>query len=162
MANTILIITATLIALIAGLLYAYSCSVNLGLGRLADKEYLSAMQSINRAILNPLFFASFMGTLVLLPLCTYIHYRQAHDARFILLLFATIIYTAGTFGVTLFGNVPLNNTMDKFNITTASVSELADLRRNFEKPWLLLHNIRTVAAVISLVLVIIGCCCRQE
>jgi uncharacterized membrane protein len=162
MANTILIITATLTALIAGLFYAYTCSVNLGLGRLADSEYLAAMQSINRAILNPLFFASFMGTLFMLPLSTYLHYRQAHDTRFILLLIATLIYAAGTFGVTMFGNVPLNNILDKFNITTASTTEISTQREIFEKPWILLHNIRTVAAVISLILVIIGCCYHRE
>ena len=162
MTNIILIITASLTALIAGLFYAYSCSVNLGLGRLADKEYLAAMQAINRAILNPLFFASFMGTLLMLPLSTYLNYREAHDTRSILLLFATLIYAAGTFGVTMFGNVPLNNVLDKFNITTALAGEISAKRIMFEKPWLLLHNIRTVAAVISLILVIIGCCCNRE
>jgi uncharacterized membrane protein len=162
MANTILIITATLTALIAGLFYAYSCSVNLGLGRLADREYLAAMQSINKAILNPLFFASFMGTLLMLPLSTYLHYRQVQDTRFMLLLVATIIYAAGTFGVTIFGNVPLNNVLDKFNIIKASATEISAQREMFEKPWLLLHNIRTVAAAISLILVIIGCCCNRE
>ena len=162
MANTILIITTTLTALIAGLFYAYSCSVNLGLGRLANKEYLIAMQSINRAILNPLFFASFIGTFLMLPLSTYLNYNHLHDTRFILLLFATVIYAIGTFGVTIFGNVPLNNVLDKFNIMTASAEEISTQRIFFEKPWLLLHNIRTIAAVISLVLVIIGCCYNRE
>ena len=48
--NIILTIAATTTALITGLLYAYSCSVNIGLGRLADAEYIAAMQSINKAI----------------------------------------------------------------------------------------------------------------
>ena len=56
--NIILTIAATTTALIAGLLYAYSCSVNIGLGRLADAEYISAMQSINKAIQNPLFLSA--------------------------------------------------------------------------------------------------------
>ena len=80
--NIILTIAATTTALIAGLLYAYSCSVNIGLGRLADAEYISAMQSINKAIQNPLFFISFMGTLLLLPLCTYLNYGQPLSNRF--------------------------------------------------------------------------------
>jgi len=54
--NITLVITTTTTSLIAGLFYAYSCSVNPGLRRLADKEYLTAMQSINKAILNPVFF----------------------------------------------------------------------------------------------------------
>src|SRR5438105_15298485 len=90
--NIILLATATTTALIAGLFYAYSCSVNPGLGRLPDNEYLAAMQSINRAILNPVFFMSFMGTLLLLPLSTYLHYRQPNRSLFYLLLMATILY----------------------------------------------------------------------
>ncbi|MEN0054808.1 MAG: DUF1772 domain-containing protein [Mucilaginibacter sp.] len=162
MTNIILIITATLTALIAGLFYAYSCSVNLGLGRLTDKEYLTAMQSINRAILNPLFFSSFIGTLIMLPLCTYLHYQQINGTRFILLFAATLVYATGTFGITILGNVPLNNMLDKFNIKTASIEEISVQRERFEKSWLWLHNIRTVAAVISLILVITSCCCNRE
>lgn len=58
--NIILIMTATTTALISGLLYAFTCSVNLGLGRLPDWAYINAMQSINRAILNPLFLLVFL------------------------------------------------------------------------------------------------------
>src|SRR5206468_9628718 len=83
-ANIILLATATTTALIAGLFYAYSCSVNAGLGKLSDAAYLAAMQSINREILNPLFFMSFMGTLLLLPVCTWVHYSKPVSLRFYL------------------------------------------------------------------------------
>jgi uncharacterized membrane protein len=56
----VMVITATVTALIAGLFYAYTCSVNIGLGKLPDEGYIAAMQSINREILNLLFFVSFM------------------------------------------------------------------------------------------------------
>ena len=74
--NVILVVTATCTALIAGLLYAYSCSVIPGLKSLPDAEYIVTMQSINKAIQNPVFFISFMGTLVLLPITTYMNYSQ--------------------------------------------------------------------------------------
>ena len=66
-ANIILIITATLSALVAGLFFAWSVSVTLGLARVSDSEYVSAMQSINRAIQNPAFFTAFFGAQILLP-----------------------------------------------------------------------------------------------
>ena len=122
--NIILTIAATTTALIAGLLYAYSCSVNIELGRLADAEYISAMQSINKAIQNPLFFISFMGTLLLLPLCTYLHYGQPLSNRFWFLLISTMIYAIGVVGVTALGNVPLNEALDKFNLSSASVGTI--------------------------------------
>ena len=154
-ANLILLATATTTALIAGLFYAYSVSVNAGLGKLSDTAYLSAMQSINREILNPLFFMSFMGTLLLLPLSTFLQYNQS-STRFYLLLAATLMYGIGTFGVTMGGNVPLNNALDAFNIQAASAEELTRFRSQFEMPWNRLHSIRTVANAIALILVLMA------
>jgi uncharacterized membrane protein len=162
MSNIILIITATFTALIAGLFYAYTCSVNIGLGRLPDREYLAAMQNINSAILNPLFFLSFMGTLVLLPVSAWLNYEQSLSGRFLLLLIAAVLYAIGVFGVTMFGNVPLNNTLAGFDLKSATAADIAHQRLSFERPWLLLHNIRTIASVVCLVLVLIGCIYRSE
>jgi uncharacterized membrane protein len=153
--NIILIITATTTALIAGLFYAWSCSVTLGLARLSDYEYIVAMQSMNRAILNPVFFMTFIGTVLLLPLSTYLHY--GYPIRFWLLLAATIIYIVGVFGVTMVGNVPLNEALDAFNLQSASTEQMATLRAKFESPWNNLNTIRTIASTITIILVIIAC-----
>lgn len=155
--NLVLIITATLTALIAGLFYSYSCSVNPGLGKLADREYLLAMQSINKEILNPVFFLSFMGTLFMLPISTFLHYKSGDMIAFWLLLAATILYAAGTFVITMAGNVPLNETLNAFDINSNSVNEIAEQRRVFESSWNMFHSIRTIAAIAALILVITGC-----
>ncbi|MBA2713222.1 MAG: hypothetical protein H0U55_06670, partial [Rubrobacteraceae bacterium] len=47
--------------LVAGVFYAYSVSVNLGLAAQPDESYVATMQAINERIQNPLFFASFFG-----------------------------------------------------------------------------------------------------
>ena len=156
-ANIALLASAFTTALIAGLFYSYSCSVNPGLGKLTDANYLSAMQSINREILNPVFFMSFMGTLVLLPLSTWLQYNPSAPLRFYLLLGATLAYGAGTFGVTMFGNVPLNNALDAFHIQSASPEALSQQRALFEKPWNQLHCIRTFFNAIALILVLLSC-----
>ncbi len=155
--NIILVITTTTVALIAGLLYAYSCSVNIGLGRLSDTEYVSAMQSINRAIQNPVFFISFMGSLVFLPISTYLNYGQPISTRFWLLLAATSTYLIGVFGITIFGNVPLNNALEVFSLPSASVKDIAVQRAKFEVPWNNFHLIRTVASIVALILTIVAC-----
>ncbi|MBA4124294.1 MAG: DUF1772 domain-containing protein [Acidobacteria bacterium] len=155
--NIILVITATTTALMAGLFYAFSCSVNLGLARLSNAEYISAMQSINRAIQNPIFFAAFFGAPILLPLSVFLHYGQPLSARFWFLLAATIIYLIGTFGVTIFGNVPLNNVLDRFNLQSASEEETALQRANFEGRWNNLNTIRTVSSTLAIVFVVIAC-----
>jgi uncharacterized membrane protein len=155
MTTILLIITATVTALIAGLFYAYSCSVVLGLGKLSDSEYLKSMQSINREILNPVFFLSFMGTAFLLPISTFLYRGQ--NLVFILLLMATLAYLIGVFGVTMFGNVPLNDQLDKFDIVNSSAEAVKKMRNNFERKWNFLNNIRTVFSVITIVLTVCAC-----
>lgn len=153
--NLFLLFSALASGLVAGLFYSYSCSVNPGLGALSDSNYLAAMQSINRAILNPVFFFSFMGTLLLLPVSTYQHFGTG--SRFYILLAATLVYAIGTFGVTVAGNVPLNDALDKFNLNGASTQELAAHRLRFEVPWNKLNAIRTWASILSFILVLLAC-----
>ena len=81
----------------AGVFYSYSTSVTLGLKMLPDAEYLAAMQSINKAIQNPVFFIAFLGALFLLPASTYMNFAKPPSTRFLLILAATIIYLAGVF-----------------------------------------------------------------
>ncbi|MBO9691585.1 anthrone oxygenase family protein [Chryseobacterium sp.] len=160
MTTLVLIITAVLTALIGGLFYAYSCSVVLGLGKLSDVEYLKAMQSINREILNPVFFMSFMGTVILLPVSTFLFRGQ--QPVFIFLLLGTLAYLIGVFGVTVVGNVPMNDGLDKFDISGSTAEALRHMRENFENRWNLLNNIRTVFSVISIIFVVCACVWNKE
>ncbi len=155
--NIILVLTATTTALMAGLFYAWSCSITLGLARLTDSAYIAAMQSTNRAILNPVFFISFIGTILLLPLSTILHYTQPLSLRFWFLLAATVVYLIGSFGVTVFGNIPLNESLDKFNLSAASEEMIAIKRTAFEGRWNQLNTIRTVASTLAIMLVVLAC-----
>jgi uncharacterized membrane protein len=109
------------------------------------------MQSINRAILNPLFFISFMGTLVLLPISVWFFKEQS--TVFYLLLAAALLYFGGVFLVTMIGNVPLNNLLDAADLSKLDAEGLAALRNKFEPGWNLFQSIRTIASVICIVLV---------
>ena len=51
--------------LMAGLFFAFSVAVMRALGRLPAAHGMAAMQSINVAILNPLFLSVFLGTALL-------------------------------------------------------------------------------------------------
>lgn len=155
--NILLAITAVLTALIAGLFYAYSCSVNIGLAKLPDNQYITAMQSINREIQNPVFFISFIGTLLMLPISTFFQYKGGTMNGFWLLLAATTLYCIGTFSITIVGNVPLNEALDKFSLQSATIQEIANERTRFEIPWNRYHTIRTIASIITLLLVITAC-----
>lgn len=64
MKTIVFFITALLNALSTGFFFAWSVSVILGTKKVGHLTYLETMQSINREILNPLFFIVFFGSLI--------------------------------------------------------------------------------------------------
>lgn len=152
--NILLIVTATTTALMAGLFFSYSISVSLGLGKLNDKEFLNAMQNINREIQNMPFFICFFGTLLLLPITSFVHYKQP---SFLLLLTATLFYSLGVFAVTAFVNVPLNNKLELFDLTNTTNASAKQMRNIFEDRWNFWNNIRSLSSLCSLFFVILAC-----
>lgn len=156
MTKIVFVLSALATALMAGLLYGYTCSVNPGLHQLPDNQYLAAMQSISRAIQNPFFGASFMGALILLPLNVYLHRQERHTSRFRLLAAAAILYAFGVIGVTALGNIPLNNALDALDLSNATPAMLQQQRALFEGPWNGYHWIRTVCSIGVEVLVILA------
>jgi uncharacterized membrane protein len=142
-----------LTGLVAGLFYGYDCSVVKGLGNLQNEDYLQSFQSINKAIQNPYFFISFMGSLFILPLTALLSYKHAGTVTFSILLSATVIYVIGVIGITIFGNVPLNEQLANFSISTATESEISAMRKTFETAWNNYHTVRTVASIITFSLV---------
>jgi uncharacterized membrane protein len=148
-------IAVLLTGLLAGAFYGYDCSLIKAFVRMPDNVYLQSFQAINSAIQNPYFFTSFMGSLLAFPLATFTSYKNA-DASFYLLLAATVLYAAGVFGVTVFGNVPLNERLAKFPIATAAEHDLAAMRQLFENTWNKYHRIRTVASIAAFALTIVA------
>ncbi|KJD36253.1 membrane protein [Tamlana sedimentorum] len=154
MKSVIFFITIFLIALSAGFYFAWSVSVILGTKKVSNFTYLEVMQSINREILNPAFFILFFGSLVTLLVNTILQYKN--NLTFWLVLAATIIYVIGTFGVTAFGNVPLNNALHNINIIECTAAELKNFRSYYETYWNQYHTVRTVASSISFILLLIA------
>lgn len=152
----LLFITVLFSGLVAGLFYSYSCSVNPGLKSLADADYLKAMQSINSAIQNPVFFAAFMGLLLLYPITVYQMHQPMASVSFYLFIFSLAIYYIGVFGITVFFNVPLNDQLAAFSISSATPDEITAMRETFENPWNTFHTIRTIASILSFALLIIA------
>lgn len=136
-----------LTGLSAGLFYAWQVSVIPGTRKLIDIHYLTTMQSINRAILNPAFFLSFFGCLLLLCISTIQQYKTG--ATFWLLLSATLSYLLGTFGVTIFGYVPLNDSLDILDLVELAKSKEIPFRHTYEKKWNRLHLVRTAFSLMS-------------
>ena len=80
---------------------------------------------------------------------------KGHFKYFIwLLILALACYFLGVLVVTVFGNVPLNDLLDKTNLKEASITDLQQLRDRFEVRWNRMHFIRTFSSIISFLLLI--------
>jgi len=107
----------------AGLFYAYSCSVNPGLGRLSDAGYLSAMQSINiTAVRAPLMLAMFGTALVSVVLIVFA-VRGWGQSFAIPLLLGSVLYLLGSIVTTMVFHVPMNDALAALDPTAASSAQ---------------------------------------
>lgn len=156
-ANLLLVLSGTLTGLIAGLCYAFNVAVIPALRSLSAKEHIIAMQAINLRIINPVFMLSFLGPTVLLPLTAFLHRDKT---QFPILLAAAALHIIGVNGVTMAGNVPLNNRLVQTNVGSLSETEAEQERQAFHgvgASWMRLHNIRTLAAITATALIFIAC-----
>lgn len=141
------------IGLVAGIFFVFSIAINPAFRQLSDLQYIQAMKAINRVIEKPAFFFVFMGA----PIFTSITgFMQQNKETSILLFISFFVYLIGVFGITVFINVPLNNTLGKFVISSASPSELSQARASYAEPWNFWHNMRTIAAVVAFIISIMA------
>lgn len=134
--------TATITAgLIAGLFYAYSCSVMPGLARMDDKTFVEAFRNINIAIINGWFMLSFIGTMVLMVVAAVLHLPEADRAPLPWIIAAAVIYLVTSFIVTGVANVPMNNRLEA---AAASGTDYAAIRAQFEAGWVRWNTVRAV------------------
>lgn len=138
-----------MVGLMAGLFFGWMVSVIPGLSKISDHDYIATMQSINVAIVNPAFVIPFMLTPVFLGGAAALEYRAGNQRRAWLLGVAAATYVVGVLGVTVGGNIPLNNTLDAFDLNAATVGEVATQRSNYEDPWNRWHLGRTIANAVS-------------
>ncbi|WP_103072560.1 anthrone oxygenase family protein [Aquimarina sediminis] len=154
--QTIILCVATLLTgLLAGVFFTWANAVTTGIGRLNDTNYLRAFQEMNRTILNPLFYIIFAGPLVLSFIAAFF-YRDRPIVLWILIA-VIAIYFIGVFLITISGNIPLNEMLDKTNLEDFDLNNAKNLRDKFEAKWNSLHLIRTIASLTSFLLLILAC-----
>jgi uncharacterized membrane protein len=147
--------------LVAGVYYAFAVSVNLGLAAQPDASYVATMQAINERIENPLFFLTFFGA-ALFPLAALAaHYRRPRSGRFWLVALACVLYIGGSFLLTVFVNVPLNEQLASV-AADASPSELARARAGYEGPWNFWNSVRTMFSFLAFVALVGACLLRED
>jgi uncharacterized membrane protein len=130
--------------LVAGIFFAFSAFIMAALGRLASEGGISAMQSINVAVLNPMFFFVFFGTAVLALVLAIAALAGWSPSRLLYLLAGSLLYLAGTIFVTMAFNVPLNNRLASIGAKSA---EGAGVWKTYLSAWTAWNHVRTIAAL---------------
>ena len=147
--------------LAAGVLYAYAVSVNLGLAVQPDESYVATMQAINEKIQNPVFFASFFGSVLFSLAALAAHYPRPRSGRFPLIALACVLYIGGGFLLTASINVPLNNQLAAVD-PDAPARVLAAAREAYEGPWDFWNTIRTAFSTLAFLALVSACLVRGD
>ncbi len=125
--------------LLAGVWFAYVCSVMPALARSDDRVYVEVMRNINDVIQNPVFFTPFFGVPVLTAVAAWQH--RAGRARVWTL--AAFVLGLAVLVVTSAANVPLNDALAATQDPTAA-------RAAFETPWVAWNLVRAVLGTAGL------------
>lgn len=130
--------------LVAGIFFAFSAFIMTALGRIPAERGISAMQSINVVVLNPMFFLVFFGTAALalvLAIAALVVWPES-GARY---LFAgSLLYLLGTIFVTIAFNVPLNNELAAVKPASA---EGTGVWTRYLSAWTAWNHLRTAASL---------------
>lgn len=130
--------------LIAGVFFAFSTFVMSALARLEPPQGIAAMQSINITVINPWFMTAFLGTAAACLFLAISSLLKWHQPSAAYLLLGSLLYLVGTFGVTMIGNVPLNEALAKVNPES---TDGANLWASYLTNWTMWNHLRTVAAL---------------
>ncbi len=140
------LLTSVGCGLMAGLFFIFSNTVMPALGKLRPHEGIAAMQSINKVILNPLFFSVFFGTAggsLLLLISSIWRWSQPES---IYLLFGSGFYLAGVMFITIRFNVPLNNRLDALEPIDPKNEQFWTVYLNRWSRW---NHVRTVTSLLG-------------
>lgn len=132
--------------LMAGLLFAFSNFVMQALTRLRDEEGTAAMQAINVTIINPLFMLIFLGTAAISVALLILSVPQIPARGATFAVAGSLLYLAGTLGVTMIFNIPMNNQLENVDLTDAN--DLA-YWHTYVPRWMRWNHVRTIAAILA-------------
>jgi len=130
--------------LMAGFFFAFSICVMKALGAIPPAHGISAMQSINVAVINPWFLTPYFGMALLSVLLSIAAVLRWHEPGAAYVVAGGLLYFLGTFLVTMLFNVPRNNALAA---VAATSTEGGALWTDYLIAWTKWNHVRTIAAL---------------
>ena len=147
--------TLALAGVMAGFFYAYSISVMFALDAIKAEQAITAMQSINRKVQNPVFLATFTLTPVAAAVTGGLLLGLDQTWAAVAFFGAAATYALGAFLTTAVVNVPMNNALDAAAVPTDG-DAAAKLWSAYSPRWTRWNTVRTLFSTLSLLLVGLG------
>jgi uncharacterized membrane protein len=148
------LVTTVGCGLVAGLFAVFSVFMMRALDRLPAPQGIAAMQSINKAIITPLFLLTFMGTAALCAVLGVVGLLRLDQPEGKWLLAGSVLYLLGSIMLTGGYHIPRNDKLDTFDPTTA---EAARYWATYVREWTMWNHVRavsTIGAMVSFVMAI--------
>jgi uncharacterized membrane protein len=135
-ARSIVLIAATVAAgLQAGTYYIWACAVIPGISRTDDRTFVTTINHLNHAIVNPVFLLTFLGAPALAAVGTALAASPSRPWAAV-----ALALTVATLVVTFAANIPLNDALE------AGADDPASARAAFETAWQWWNAVRTVTS----------------
>jgi uncharacterized membrane protein len=151
------IATAIGSGLMAGFFFAFSVCVIGALRRLPAAQAVTAMQSINVVVLNPIFFAAFFGTAAACLFLVVAAWSNWQMPGSHLIMAGSLLYLVGSTVVTIMRNVPLNEALKAVD---ANGSEGQRKWTRYLAEWVPWNHVRTVTCLAAAILLTVAACAR--
>lgn len=130
--------------LVAGVFFGFATFVMPALDSLGNAPAADAMRAINVKAVGPGLMVAMFGTALIVIAVAVIAVGEIGEIRGKLMVAGAALYLVGCFGVTIAGNVPLNETLEEAGRTgTPAAIAWAD----FLGPWNAWNVTRTVASL---------------
>ena len=139
--------------LVAGIFFAFSAFIMAALGRIPAPKGIAAMQSINVAVLNPVFFSAFFGTGLVALVLVIAAILDWSSPGAVYLVGGALLYIVGCLLVTMVFNVPLNN---RLKAVSAESAQGANTWSDYLSTWTAWNTVRTSASLAASALFILA------
>ncbi|MEW2359368.1 anthrone oxygenase family protein [Spirillospora sp. NPDC029432] len=140
---------------VTGVFLAFSVAVMPGLDAVKAGTAITAAQSMNQKILNPVFLTHFTGAPLAALATGGALLLLGQRSAAILFFVAAGIYLLGAFLPTMLVNVPLNEKLDATKIPS-DPAEAARIWADFSSRWTPWNTLRAVSSVLSLLVMALG------
>lgn len=141
-------------AFVGGVFLAFSDFIMRSLAKTGSTEGVQAMQVINREVFRWVFMTLFLG---LVPISLIIvGYTATHldGPVSVFMAVAGLTYLFGCFGVTLFFNVPMNETLAGMELDGSATHDY--WTQTYVPLWTFWNTVRTLACAVSSALLLCG------